>query len=78
MAKRITKAINTNVKEIFVNIDIDGMHKKYKKKVDITDVKAIEKARDEIIEQIYNDVKKGEFRNLIDTATSEIANRLRG
>jgi hypothetical protein len=61
------------VKEIFVNVDIDGMHKKYAKKVDITDRVAVEKARDAIIEQIYNDVKKGEFRNLIDTAASEIA-----
>lgn len=64
--------VNPNIKEIFVNINFDGVHVKYGEKVDITNEKDVEKKRLKIIQQIIKDVSEPSFAQLIDTAQAEL------
>lgn len=69
------KVTNTNVKELFININFDGVHKKYSEKADITNENKVAKAKLKIIQQIIKDVSADEFLDLIDTAQFDLAEK---
>lgn len=69
------KVTNTNVKELFININFDGVHRKYSEKTDITNENKVAKAKLKIIQQIIKDVSADEFLDLIDTAQFDLAEK---